>query len=75
MSQSIVKGEVVVILSGVAVIVATFMNPPAFVYIAIGHYLSSLGPLIPRGGHPIASIGLNLLVLVVVGEIHCPSSL
>ena len=41
-----VKGEVVVILSRVAVVVVMFANPPGFAYVIIGCYCWSLGPLI-----------------------------
>jgi hypothetical protein len=59
----------------VAVIVAVFVNPPAFAYIAVGRYLLSLGSLILCGGSPVAGVGLNSLALVFVGGIHRPSSL
>ena len=57
---------------GVAVIVATFTNSPAFAYIAVGHYLSFLGPLILHGGCPVTGVGFDLLALVFIGGIHHP---
>ena len=53
-----------------AVVVAAFVSPPAFVYIAIGCYSLFLGPPIPRGGRPVAGVGFNSLALVFVGGIH-----
>ena len=51
-----------------AVVVAMFVSPPAFAYIAVRRYLSSLGSLIPHGGRPVTGVGLDSLALVFIGD-------
>ena len=43
------------------VVVAVFVNPPAFAYIVVGRYFLSPGPLILHDGRPVANVGISLV--------------